>query len=340
MINTRINIEGEVNPRGVIEGNVNASTVKVYPTLENIEITPSKEEHIYKSKDYYGYDEVKVKGATSDIDENIKPEHIKEGVSILGVSGNVEEINTTEIRIDPISEEQTITPEEPYNGFNKVIVGAQSGVSPEEIFNTTVTSSEVNQFLSTKLLKNAPAITIDKNVKVLSYMLNYWNYNFMPRFYCEKGQITNISYLANNSTGAYDLITFFEDIDTSKVTNITYMIANTNLGKVGEMDCSSCNRVSPICQTFQQYPNLTYFGGFKDLGKAFATGYSENYSSYTLNLSYFPNLTHESLMNIINKLYDLASAGINPQKLTLGSNLAKLTEEEIAIATNKGWNVS
>ena len=48
------------------------AVIKEYPELENIEITPSKEEQIYKSKDYYGYDEVKVKPVTNEVDENIK----------------------------------------------------------------------------------------------------------------------------------------------------------------------------------------------------------------------------------------------------------------------------
>lgn len=66
--------------------------VEIEPKLENIEITPSKEEQTFKSKNYYGYDEVKVNGVTNEIDNNIKPENIKEGVSILGVSGNVEDL--------------------------------------------------------------------------------------------------------------------------------------------------------------------------------------------------------------------------------------------------------
>jgi hypothetical protein len=46
-------------------------------------------------------------------------------------------------------------------------------------------------------------------------------------------------------------------------------------------------------------------------------------------------------MNVINNLYDIASAGIKTQRLVLGAdNMAKLTADEIAIATNKGWTVS
>lgn len=51
-------------------------------------------------------------------------------------------------------------------------------------------------------------------------------------------------------------------------------------------------------------------------------------------------LTHDSLMNVINNLYDIKSKGVKTQTLQLGNrNKAKLTAEEIAIATNKGWNV-
>jgi hypothetical protein len=86
---------------------------------------------------------------------------------------------------------------------------------------------------------------------------------------------------------------------------------------------------------------------FKNLGKGY-TQKSANYSNYALSLSSCGNLTHDSLVDFINNLYDLnitydiANGGtLYTQKLQLGStNLAKLTAEEIAIATNKGWTVS
>ena len=46
-------------------------------------------------------------------------------------------------------------------------------------------------------------------------------------------------------------------------------------------------------------------------------------------------------MNVINNLYDIKTKGCNPQGLVLGSiNLNKLTSEQIAIATERGWSVS
>ena len=57
---------------------------------------------------------------------------------------------------------------------------------------------------------------------------------------------------------------------------------------------------------------------------------------YDLNLSLYPNLSKQSLLNVINCLCTTT----NTLKLTLGStNMAKLTDAEIAIATAKGWTV-
>lgn len=54
-------------------------------------------------------------------------------------------------------------------------------------------------------------------------------------------------------------------------------------------------------------------------------------------LSSATDLTHESLMNIISGLVTVTTA----QTLTLGAeNLAKLTDEEKKIATDKGWTLA
>lgn len=99
--------------------------------------------------------------------------------------------------------------------------------------------------------------------------------------------------------------------------------------------------------TFWECTELKKLGGFKDIGKGY-TQETANYSNYGLILLYSNNLTHDSLMNVINNLYDLnltydvANGGtLYTQQLVLGTtNMAKLSEEEIAIAAAKGWNVS
>lgn len=76
---------------------------------------------------------------------------------------------------------------------------------------------------------------------------------------------------------------------------------------------------------FRGCGSLTNLGGFVGLKV------STDFSSSSL-------LTHDSLINIITKAADVNK---NPQTLTFGStNLAKLTDEEKAIAINKGWTLA
>lgn len=127
--------------------------------------------------------------------------------------------------------------------------------------------------------------------------------------------------------------------DWSQVTNVATMFSScAYLTTVPELSLSGATNLK---QMFRYCIALTTLGGFKNLGQAYSTSESANYSDYKLDLSTCSSLTHDSLMNVINKLYDIATKGCNTQQLVLGStNLAKLTAEEIAIATNKGWSVS
>ena len=69
--------------------------------------------------------------------------------------------------------------------------------------------------------------------------------------------------------------------------------------------------------------NLTILGGFGAIKESF-------------NLSSSPNLTVESIMNVINQ-----AATVTGKTMTFGSeNLAKLTDEQKAVATSKGWTLA
>lgn len=113
---------------------------------------------------------------------------------------------------------------------------------------------------------------------------------------------------------------------------------------IANFNFEACDDNSGILSSCFKLQNLT-FG--TNLGKGY-TSKSANTYKYRLSLSSSSSLTHDSLMSVINNLYDLnltykvASGGtLYTQQLMIGStNLAKLTAEEIAIATNKGWTVS
>ena len=121
-------------------------------------------------------------------------------------------------------------------------------------------------------------------------------------------------------------------LDTSNVKDMSWMFTDClSLKTIPMLDASNVTDVNNI---IGGCPSLTNLGGFKNLGKSFPTT-----GVYTLYL-YSP-LTHESLMNVINNLYDIKTKGCKTQQLILGStNIAKLTAEEIQIATDKGFSVS
>jgi len=134
-------------------------------------------------------------------------------------------------------------------------------------------------------------------------------------------------------------LTEIKQYDTSNGKEFQQMCRNNSaLVTVAELDFSKAERLTQI---FTGCTKLTNLGGFKNLGKAYLTTSSANYNNYKLELSNCPSLTHDSLMNVINNLYDIATKGCNTQSLVLGeTNLAKLTEEEIQVAQLKGWSVS
>ena len=141
-------------------------------------------------------------------------------------------------------------------------------------------------------------------------------------------------------------LTTIPQFDTSNLTSMYNMFTDcSELTTIPQLDASKVNDINSTM--FLNCTKLADFGGLKDLGKAY-TRNTKNYAYYKLNLSSCTSLTHDSLINVINNLYDLnltydvANGGtLYTQSLVLGStNKAKLTNEEIAIANSKGWTVS
>lgn len=146
-------------------------------------------------------------------------------------------------------------------------------------------------------------------------------------------------------TGFFESMIGLEEIpaiDTGKGTGFyRFMYFCNSVKKIPMLDWKSAKDIDSWFQTGNNYVNLDYFGGFKDVGNAFSTDISAEYNSYRIIIGPYIEMPHDSLMNVINNLYDIKTKGVQPQKLVLGTtNLAKLTSEEIAIATEKGWTVS
>ena len=139
-------------------------------------------------------------------------------------------------------------------------------------------------------------------------------------------------------------LTEIPKLNTSNVTNMKEMFCSSGIKTIPALDCGNVNNFLDATASCKDLTNLE---GFINLGKAY-TYQTEKYGWYTLKLSSCTQLTHDSLINVINNLYDLnltydvANGGtLYRQDLIIGSeNKAKLTEEEIKIATDKGWDVT
>ena len=123
-------------------------------------------------------------------------------------------------------------------------------------------------------------------------------------------------------------LTTIPQLDTSSGTAFSSMFRLCKaLITIGGIDLSNATLISTMFDSCSKLENITINGVIKITG---------------LSFSPCTKLTHTSLMSIINALYDHASAGsTGTYTLTLGStNLAKLTDAEKAIATQKGWTLA
>ena len=151
-------------------------------------------------------------------------------------------------------------------------------------------------------------------------------------------------YLFNNYTGTSidGLISY---LDTTNVTNMSYMFVGCrnlisipllNTSKVTSMVVMfrGCTKLTSIPQLdVSNVTDMLYmFDSCTKLEEIHMTGMKVNFdiSSSTL-------FTREALVEILNNLAAVTST----QRLTMGAtNLAKLTDEDKQIATNKGWTLA
>lgn len=105
MIRTKASLKGKLNTKCAIKGKVCVGVERIYPEVEDLVVTPSSEEQVFKA-DNCNYGEVKVLG-----DEDLQASNIKQGVEIFGVTGSLEEL-TTETKEGINNQEEIITNQE------------------------------------------------------------------------------------------------------------------------------------------------------------------------------------------------------------------------------------
>ena len=345
----------------------------VLANFQEKEVTPTKEiQEIKADQQYDGLSKVVVNAIPS--------EYIIPSGDITITASGTYDVKDKENAIVDIKEKQLgnkkITENGTYkatddnlDGYSEVEV-ATIGVNIDDYFKSSasgVGSSYYPGIINFIKKVKSPLTIVGTSME---HFFSYCNLEELPQI--NTSNVTNMSFLFSyNKATTLDLSGF----DTSNVTDVNYMFNGCeNLIEIPYFDMSNIQHVNEMfqnCQALITIPKLNWksvnrigsaddynstlfylsekiknIGGFENLGMAFDTNQSANYNRYTLSFQngwnqFLTSLTHESLMNIINNLYDIKTKGCNAQKLILGTtNINKLTSEEIAIATEKGWTVS
>lgn len=176
---------------------------------------------------------------------------------------------------------------------------------------------------------------------------------------------TNAYMMFFNNMAQYILIDDFVEfckenniiLDFSNCTNAYYALATLQSPHFGVLDFSKCTNMTLL---FYSHNNLSSYGVrtidefiCSEITTFTATTFQHAIYLTNLNMSgvmakngldvsYCEKLTHDSLMSIINCLKDYSEyTGTTNWVCTLGTtNLAKLTDAEKAVATEKGWSLA
>ena len=177
------------------------------------------------------------------------------------------------------------------------------------------------------------------NVTDMSYMFNSCtNLTSIPALDASKA--TNISYMFLNCTN----LTSIPMLDTSRANDMNHMFYGcTNLTTIPELDTSSVTNMNAMfydCRNLTTIPALdasnvtsmdNIFYNCSKLTEIHMRGIKEGFDIHFSTL-----FTREALVEILNNLARLSYS----RALTMGeTNLAKLTEEDKKIATDKGWRL-
>lgn len=162
-------------------------------------------------------------------------------------------------------------------------------------------------------------ITIDaSNITNMSYMFENCSHIVLPPHIINSSNVTDMSGMFNYCS----MLDYVLEMDTSNVTNMSNMFLNcSSLTTVPAFDTSN---VASMNYMFRYCTTITNLGGFIGL-------------KVNLDLSPSDLITRESMLNVFNE----AATITNGYSISISQTVYdRLTEDDIAIAVAKGWNVS
>lgn len=208
-----------------------------------------------------------------------------------------------------------------HNGtnFRSAWNGCNALTSIENV-NVSNGTNFMNAWYNCKALTSFPMIDVHNGTNFNQAWYGCSNLTSFPALDLSKGTYFEKTWAECNK------LTSFPALNLSNGTNFQYTWYYCSaLTTIGQLDLSSGTNFNGTWVFCQKLTTLSGFGAIKE--------------SIWLNES--PNLTVDSIMNIINQAANLNSLGITGKTMTFGStNLAKLTDAQKAVATSKGWTLS
>ena len=228
------------------------------PILQEVVVQPSiNEQTITPNADYDGLSQVKIGAVTSSIDSDIKPENIKKGVEILGVTGTIEDKPAEPVlqnkSVEPSTGKQIITADSGYDGLGQVTVNEvtskidsnikadniKQGVSILGVQGTLEQGAEVVKKYKPKYISfySSPAIDLSEETRMLDTSLMTSMKNMFT-----SSKATNI------------------DVSEWDISNVTSMTSMFSSSKFTTLDLSNwdTSNVNEMSSMFQNASNLTY----------------------------------------------------------------------------------
>ena len=212
-----------------------------------------------------------------------------------------------------------------------------TNITTMPLIDTSNVTNMTSMFQSCSKLTNIPLLNTSNVTNMTTMFDGCSNLTSIPQL--DTSKVT----IMNNMFASCSKLTSIPQLDTSKVTSMSNMFTScSKLTSIPQLDASNVNNVYSM---FSYCNNITELGGFENLGQGYSTTSAANYSICMLNLSSLTKLTEQSIINVLNNLYDIKTKGCNTQKVTLGNtNLAKLTSTEglaaLKQAQDYGWTVS
>lgn len=312
MIKEKQKLVGNLSTKGSLSGSLSNSVIYVDPITQEKEVTPTRKvQEVVPDTGYTGLSKVTVKGYVPKVANKTITQNGVYSAEEEGLDGyDIVKVETSGVDID--------------NYFDKNIIGG-TYINPGWKQNIKKWRSPlyVAEGISTAyMFRDFP---FDETV--LPEVIFPSNEVSLYQMFYDANKLKEIPWL-KNITAKSSMASAFQGCS-----------ALVKLNKI------NCEKVTNISSAIESTYNLTDFGGFENIGKAYLTTESQNNIYYKIQMNYSSKFTEQSLINTLNGLYDIKTKGCKPQQLILGTNnLAKLTSEEgqqaLSNAQTKGWTVS